>query len=140
MKTQWQTYKDLELIPQSVGEPQTHTNSFIDKLGRAWRSLSDTLVGKQPYERELDHLERCLALDFASRRQVEPGAWHQFWASVNQHLDNWDFHTMPEPRIWQSTDREGQTWWHVHDPQTGDRIDLESEEDVCVWIEQSFYR
>ncbi len=43
-------------------------------------------------------------------------------------------------RVWQSHDRQGQTWWHLYDPKTGDSAQVSSEEEALNWIEESYYR
>lgn len=44
-----------------------------------------------------------------------------------------------EPRVWQQRDRQGNLWWHLYDPETHQRLRLESEEAARIWIEQRYY-
>lgn len=43
------------------------------------------------------------------------------------------------PFIWQKTDRNGNTWWIIDDPLTGNRFHAVSEEEVRAWIDQHYY-
>ncbi|MEW6497542.1 MAG: hypothetical protein AB1589_34330 [Cyanobacteriota bacterium] len=45
-----------------------------------------------------------------------------------------------QPRVWQSCDRFGQTWWHGYDPATGRSICRDSEDKIRVWLEERYYR
>jgi hypothetical protein len=58
-------------------------------------------------------------------------AWKAITAFMTQGHD---------PKICQITDRDGQTWWNIYDPVTGQFTCLDSEEAVRVWIEQRYYR
>jgi hypothetical protein len=45
-----------------------------------------------------------------------------------------------EPRIWQSKDRFGQTWWHAYDPITKRFVCRDSEDEIRIWLEERYYR
>ncbi|NJO41746.1 MAG: hypothetical protein HC865_14215 [Cyanobacteria bacterium RU_5_0] len=40
-----------------------------------------------------------------------------------------------EPQIMQKRDRNGQDWWYVYDPQTGESAWFTSETEVRAWLE-----
>ncbi len=42
-------------------------------------------------------------------------------------------------RVWQSN-RTGRTVWKLYNPTTGDKLDFDSETEVRIWIEESYYR
>ncbi|PSB32211.1 hypothetical protein [Stenomitos frigidus] len=46
----------------------------------------------------------------------------------------------PELKVWQSVDRSGNLWWNGYNPATGDSVVLESEQEVRIWLAQSFCR
>jgi hypothetical protein len=46
----------------------------------------------------------------------------------------------PEFKIRKSKDRQGNVWWYAYDPKTGHTGCLASEQEVRMWIEESFYR
>jgi hypothetical protein len=46
----------------------------------------------------------------------------------------------PQLKVWQSKDHAGNVWYRVYDPKTGRTACLASEEEVRMWIEESFYR
>jgi hypothetical protein len=43
-------------------------------------------------------------------------------------------------RVWNKTDRRGNTYWQVRDSATNQTITFNSEAEVRVWIEESYYR
>ncbi|MGA9379475.1 MAG: hypothetical protein WBV73_11970 [Phormidium sp.] len=45
-----------------------------------------------------------------------------------------------EPKVWQSSDRAGHTWWNAYDPTTGNSISLDSEAEMRMWIEERYYQ
>lgn len=46
----------------------------------------------------------------------------------------------PEFKIRKRKDRQENVWWYVYDPKTGHTGCLASEQEVRMWIEESFYR
>ncbi|HEY9779635.1 MAG TPA: hypothetical protein V6D09_05810 [Leptolyngbyaceae cyanobacterium] len=46
----------------------------------------------------------------------------------------------PEVQIWQTGNRAGKTWWNVYNPNTGELAKLGSEQEVRIWLEQSYYK
>lgn len=141
MKTQWQIYKELELIPDSVSAPSTHKLAFLLRWDQAYRSLLKPLSKKPSHEQQVDYLEGCLAIDCAkAHTDKNLHIWHRFWTFLNQPVVFPKLFVNPEPQVWKSADRAGYTWWHVYDPLTGQTADLESEEEVCIWIEEHIYR
>lgn len=65
MKTQWQAYKELELIPDSATEPKANplANAFL--LGHLWRSLLNALTQEHFHEQRREYFERCWSIDYA---------------------------------------------------------------------------
>lgn len=137
MKTQWQLYKTLEQIPDSVSEPPTQPQGNR-RMARLWQSFMDAMSGKDPGTLRLEYLERCLVLELAS--SATNSGWQRWWNSLQRSFSLEEQAITAEPKVWQSTDESGQVWWHVYSPRTGERADLISEDEVCIWIEQSFYR
>lgn len=45
-----------------------------------------------------------------------------------------------EFKVRKRKDRQGNVWWYVYDPKTGHTGCLASEQEVRMWIEESFYR
>ena len=84
LKTQWQIYKELELIPTSVPEPQANKQTFALLVGGVWRMLIDTLARELVFEQQVEYLERCLAVNCS-----EPGTatrsntWQKVWTLIN---------------------------------------------------------
>lgn len=44
-----------------------------------------------------------------------------------------------EPKVWQSTDRTGNTWWYAYDPTTGRSGCRDSEAEMRIWLEERYY-
>ena len=42
----------------------------------------------------------------------------------------------PEPYVWKSSNPLGHIQWHIYDPKNGKTYDLNSEEEVLVWLEK----
>ena len=65
MKTAWQTYQALELLPDSAPEPKA--NLFLNALllNRLWRGLLNALAKEHFYEQRREYFERCWAIDDA---------------------------------------------------------------------------
>jgi hypothetical protein len=137
MKTWWQRYKELELIPDAVPEPQANALSMAAPLQRFWRSLLGSPTQKPVDEDRIASLERCLALDMAKHRPAGiRGTWHQLRSFLGQLWLEGNSTALKEPEIWQTLGRDGTLWWHVYDPMTGRTADLESEEEVRIWLEE----
>ncbi len=49
------------------------------------------------------------------------------------------FASSSEPRIWTTTERYGNTFWHVYDPVSDKSKTLRSESEMRVWLEQRYY-
>lgn len=45
----------------------------------------------------------------------------------------------PEVQVRQTVARVGNTWWNAHNPTTGKSANLHSEQEVRIWLEQSYY-
>lgn len=88
-RSKWQIYKELELIPDSVPQPQlTYPDEKPAWFGKIWKWLTE--FSKPNYE----------------------------------------------PKIWQTTDNNGATWWNVYDPIAAHTFYMASEEEVLFWLDQ----
>lgn len=54
------------------------------------------------------------------------------WQSVIRY-----FTTQDEPKIWQSKDWFGHSWWNVYLPKTGQTARFNSEDEIQVWLEEN---
>jgi hypothetical protein len=43
-------------------------------------------------------------------------------------------------KIWQTSDRNGNTWWHVYDRSTGRSTYVATEDEMRVWIDRHYYQ
>lgn len=46
----------------------------------------------------------------------------------------------PQIKIQEKCDRQGNTYWYVYDPTTGDSTYLATEQEVLIWIEERYHR
>ena len=61
MKTQWQIYKELELIPDSISEQANQ--SVIKRITQVWHVIFEAKPPViQSQEQKVEHLERCFDL------------------------------------------------------------------------------
>lgn len=45
-----------------------------------------------------------------------------------------------EPRVCNSTDHVGQTWWYAYEPITKRCVCRDSEDEIRIWLEEGYYR
>ncbi|OKH55850.1 hypothetical protein NIES2101_03165 [Calothrix sp. HK-06] len=70
---------------------------------------------------------------------------YKYWHKITYHLQKIGqsvvntLFTEPEFIIRESKDRQGHVWYDAYDPKTGRTGHLTSEEEVHIWIEESFY-
>jgi hypothetical protein len=139
MKTQWQTYQELELIPDSVPNPQKNRLSLTQWFQQNWHTLRYFVNRKDGHRYPAKFLETCLAID-CSKSPTENKIWQKVWQWVSPLVADWDrLPAYPEPQIRQILDRQGQAWWHVYDPITGETAYLETEGEVLIWLEARLY-
>lgn len=135
MNIRWQTYRALELIADSVPQPQTDKLAFV----AVWRTLTSRFTQQLDREHQIEHLERCLALNWANFMDTsKPSIWLTLEAFLSQLIVDSNLATS-EPEIQQVFDQDGRTWWYACDPRTGQTTYLESEADVQIWIEERHY-
>ncbi|MUL35422.1 hypothetical protein BWI75_03380 [Gloeocapsopsis sp. AAB1 = 1H9] len=56
------------------------------------------------------------------------------WQQVINYLN-----AKHELQVWQSSDRDGHTWWNAYDPITGRTTKRNSETEMRAWIEERYY-
>lgn len=62
----------------------------------------------------------------------------KLYAQIGQVLKDY-FASNDEPSITQITDREGQIWWRIDDPQTRQTYWCESDIEVMIWLDNRLY-
>lgn len=83
-KSQWQNYKELELIPSSAIESQVNQITFAFGVAQVWRLLVVALTRELVYEQQVEYLERCWALDyFETDTAANPNTWQKLWILMN---------------------------------------------------------
>ncbi|GAB4372252.1 MAG: hypothetical protein Kow00121_14440 [Elainellaceae cyanobacterium] len=132
MKSQWQIYRELELIPDSAGEPCFNQSALATRLKAYMQSRVNNRISRFSYDQQIEHLEQCFYTDWHKQSH---SFWQRCWAALNRILLTWEAVNNSEPEVHQSLDDAGRVWWQVYDPKTGDTLYMESEEEVMVWIE-----
>lgn len=141
MNIQWHNYRNLELIPDVVKKPQVSNSASIARLTKGWRSLVNQVVENFSQERQIEHLEKCWYLNLSEGSNTNAAIFlSSFWQILNQPIFSKGLPTSPEPEICQLSDRKGHIFWVAYDPMTRQKIFLESEEEVQIWLEERLYR
>jgi hypothetical protein len=141
MNREWQIYRKLELISDSVKEPQVSKSVIVAKLSEIKQTLTKRSMQKLSYERQIQHLEQCLELaDTLTTDDKKPSIWRTLWVFLNQPIFESKGWTTAEPKVERVSDQGGHVWWYVYDPQTRQTVYLESENEVLVWLEEHLSR
>lgn len=81
---QWQTYKQLELIPDSVPNPYASGSAFTFGLSLAWRSLLSLLMDELVDEQQVEYIERCWTLNEFGQGDKSPSSpLQRLWVLMN---------------------------------------------------------
>jgi hypothetical protein len=84
-------------------------------------------------------------VDRAKPSEKQKGRWlgtpqaKLFWA-IN-HISQFFLSVVAgedELRIWQSSDRDGNTWWHGCDRATGRSTCVATEDEMCAWLDRRY--
>ncbi|MBZ8178875.1 hypothetical protein [Oscillatoria salina] len=80
---QWQTYQQLELLPNSVENPQAKTAKFALGLDLVWRLLIIALTKELIYQdQQVEYLERCWAFDFEENNSTNSQTLQKLWTLI----------------------------------------------------------
>jgi hypothetical protein len=79
MKNQWQLYKKLELIPDSVPQPLTKRTVLTFPLKLVWKVLINALANELVHEQQVEYLERCW-LQSQIELDLTNNTWHKLWS------------------------------------------------------------
>lgn len=83
-KFHWQTYKQLELIPDSVPNPNNKVSTFKFGLDIAWKTLisllADELVDE---EQKVEYIERCWKLNEFGKGDNPSSSLQRLWVLMN---------------------------------------------------------
>jgi hypothetical protein len=133
MTSQWDEYRKLEMLPDSVSKEHTGL-SLLSWVAQIWQGKPDLYSTTQ----QRNHLERCL--EHTQFTPEHSGFWRRTWQMLSQPIGRQRSTIIfPEPQITQVCDRRGQLWWQVYDPMTGQTKYLDSETEVQIWLEEHPY-
>lgn len=84
LDSQWQTYKQLELLPESITRSNRTNARFMFGLSWAWESLIKLLVAELIAEKRADeYLDRCWALDGFDTKSSPTSHLKQLWVLMD---------------------------------------------------------
>ena len=82
--SQWQNYKQLELIPNRVPNPYSKASTFKFGLDLAWRVLISLLVDELvDREQKVEYLERCWIDREFEQRKNSASSLQKLWLLMN---------------------------------------------------------
>lgn len=82
--SQWNVYKRLELIPESVSQPADRPSHFISGLNLLWRPLLGLLIEELVEEQRVEYLDRCWSLNEFGKGEKSPtNSLQRFWVLIN---------------------------------------------------------
>ncbi len=82
--SQWRTYQELELIPETVANPANQANPLVSKLNLLWRPFLGLLIDELVEEQRVEYLDRCWALnEFGESADVPSSSLQRFWVLMN---------------------------------------------------------
>lgn len=64
---QWEAYKQLELVPDSIDNPAHNRSGFNFGIERIWRTLLGLLMDELVTEQQVEYLDRCWDADEKDR-------------------------------------------------------------------------
>ncbi len=137
MKTQWQIYRQLELIPDGVSLPSSDKGTSTFYKSKLWKKLVTSCSQHLSDQQKISHLKTCFQLDYSDPHITEQ--FHLFqtiWRFLNQPIQFSEVWQSSEPYVWKSYNFLGHIQWHIYDPKNGKTYDLNSEEEVVVWFEK----
>ena len=76
-------------------------------------------------------------LENCNRQQNRESWLSRVWQKIVAALTQEDIQGL---RVWKETDFGGRTWWKVSNPATNEITAFDSETEVRIWIEESYYR
>jgi hypothetical protein len=82
--SQWQNYKQLELITNQVPNPYTEASTFKFGLDVAWKMLISLLVDELvDREQQAEYLERCWANKEFEQEEKSADSLQKLWLLMN---------------------------------------------------------
>jgi hypothetical protein len=136
----WQTYRQLEQIPDAGTAPYASRSVVVLQIDKAWQRWKNRSLQKLTSKQQIQHLEQSLALEDAPVDTDKTSFWRTLWVFLNQPIFELSDWSNQEPKVQQVSDQGGQVWWYVYDPQTHESVYLESETEVLIWLEEHLSR
>ncbi len=80
---QWQQYRQLELLPNSMSNPAEEAHLFAMGLNWLWRPLLALLIDELVEEQRVEYLDRCWSIDEPSIAHPAATPLQRFWTLIN---------------------------------------------------------
>jgi hypothetical protein len=82
--SQWEFYKQLEMIPECIPSPLDRANHFSSLLNLCWRPLLGLLIDELIPEQRVDYLERCWTLnELEEGNKSQSNSLHRFFVLIS---------------------------------------------------------
>jgi hypothetical protein len=82
--SQWEFYKQLEMIPECIPNPLDKANYVGSVLNVCWRPLLGLLIDELIAEQRVDYLERCWLLnEFEVGKKSQSNSLHRFFVLIS---------------------------------------------------------
>lgn len=78
--SQWNAYKQLEQIPDTVSNP--NKTQLTPGLNLFWRSLLALLIDELVEEQRVEYLDRCWSLNEPGQKKSRSNSLQRFWELI----------------------------------------------------------
>jgi hypothetical protein len=78
--SQWNAYKQLEQIPDTVSNP--NRTKLTPGLNLFWRPLLSLLIDELVEEQRVEYLDRCWSLNESGQKQSRSNSLRRFWELI----------------------------------------------------------
>lgn len=82
--SQWDVYRQLELISTSIPNPADQSSRLTSGLNLLWRPLLDLLMAELVAEQQVEYLDRCWSLNELDEGDQSPAnSLQRLWTLMN---------------------------------------------------------
>jgi len=82
--SQWNAYKQMEMIPKSIPNPIDRANYFSSALNLCWRPLLGLLIDELIEEQRVEYLDRCWLLnEFEGGKKIKSNSLYRFFVLIS---------------------------------------------------------
>lgn len=78
-------------------------------------------------------------LSYGSSKPRRQPTLRERWNSLKQSITTY-LYVSSEPYVWETVDRDGHVQWNGYDPITHQSVQVDSEDEMRVWLEDRHYQ